>query len=522
MYLILIIKNCFYEYNKETEEVKEILSLQKYIKDCIKEVNEGFNGVNIIKDTKIKNKNYFKDGIKLNNTLKNLKNYLKDSTIETEQRLKVERIINYFNDGIQLFEAIGNLKSELDRRANKVTVTNYNERKIKPSFFNLYEDESEISCLKANLILQKAFYIFIAQMTQNFLSILSIDDKKNEENDSKFSININIKENEEINEEEKNKRKEASNAGKIFKKKFMESSKYNSFVTNFCKYHDTIDLYKIPYTFLNEFIYYSKVAHGNNLTEVDVFELIDEFYRKNKSNSLEEIMSKYDKNKYIKEKNPKAKKEKKKESELNNELLKFYDKSEKNYIEEKIDKINIYTFNFINFIEYYKIHLRGLINREQEDDKEIFTKLKTGQFKTYGRNGYYLCNKLLNIYMNITNNNYETFSKLFKLIKCEKNINQNTDNNKRNIIGKDEEVSLLEIIKDKKLNTLEKNLKIFGSYELVDITNVIERDFIMKRCFTSYSLIKFRLLNIIAITRLFESQKISNSKVELKHYQENI
>ena len=312
MYLILIIKNCFYEYNKETEEVKEILSLQKYIKDCIKEVNEGFNGVNIIKDTKIKNKNYFKDGIKLNNTLKNLKNYLKDSTIETEQRLKVERIINYFNDGIQLFEAIGNLKSELDRRANKVTVTNYNERKIKPSFFNLYEDESEISCLEANLILQKAFYIFIAQMTQNFLSILSIDDKKNEENDSKFSININIKENEEINEEEKNKRKEASNAGKIFKKKFMESSKYNSFVVNFCKYHDTIDLYKIPYTFINEFIYYSKVAHVNNLTEVDVFELIDEFYRKNKSNSLEEIMSKCDINKNIKEKNHKAKKEKKK------------------------------------------------------------------------------------------------------------------------------------------------------------------------------------------------------------------
>ena len=218
----MIIKNCFYEYNKETEEVEEILSLQKYIKDCIKEVNEGFNGVNIIKDTKIKNKNYFKDGIKLNNTLKNLKNYLKDSKIETEQRLKVERIINYFNDGIQLLEAIGNLKSELDRRAKKVTTVNYNERKIKPSFFNLYEDESEMACLEANINLQKTFFIFIARVTQNFLSILSIDEKKNEEEyDSEFSINVNIKE-EEINEEEKNKRKEASNAGKIFKKKIWK------------------------------------------------------------------------------------------------------------------------------------------------------------------------------------------------------------------------------------------------------------------------------------------------------------
>ena len=37
-------------------------------------------------------------------------------------------------------------------------------------------------------------------------------------------------------------------------------------------------------------------------------------------------------------------------------------------------KQNIYAFNFINFVEYYKENLRALINREQEDDREIFTK----------------------------------------------------------------------------------------------------------------------------------------------------
>ena len=63
------------------------------------------------------------------------------------------------------------------------------------------------------------------------------------------------------------------------------------------------------------------------------------------------------------------------------------------------------------------------------------------------------------------------------------------------------------------MNKLEKNLKIFGSYKFVEITDIIERDFIIKRCFSSYSLIKFSLLNTIAITRGFESQKIKNSKV---------
>ena len=125
---------------------------------------------------------------------------------------------------------------------------------------------------------------------------------------------------------------------------------------------------------------------GNNLSEVDVFKLIDEFYRKNKSNSLETILTN---------------------------------------VSKRQDERNVYTFNFINFIEYYKIHLRGLINREQEDDKEIFTKIKMRQFKTYGRNGFYLSNKLLNIYMNISNNNFESFSKLFKLIKCENDLDKN-------------------------------------------------------------------------------------------------
>ena len=160
-------KNFFFLYQEETEEVKDIMTLYQYIKSCATEFDE-FSG----------------EGVK----------------IEKEAKIK-----NYFNDGIQLYECIKNLMEELQRRAKKVTATNYNEKIIKPSFLNLYEDESEYECLKANMRLQKAFFSFITQIIQNFVRILSIGDEDKEFNtlsDNRLpSIVINIRK-DELNEEE--------------------------------------------------------------------------------------------------------------------------------------------------------------------------------------------------------------------------------------------------------------------------------------------------------------------------------
>ena len=215
---------------------------------------------------------------------------------------------------MQLYDVIKNLMEELNRRSKKVTSTNYNERKEKPSFLTLYEDESEKECFEANLRLQKAFFTFVAQMSQNFVSILSIEGEK-KENDINISVNIK-RDDAEMNEEEENKRQLAVRAGRIFKKKFIDCSKYSSFVINFCKYHDTIDLYKIPYTFINEFIYYSHVAVRNNLSEVDVFKLIDQFYGKRKTISSDDIIKKDEPNEKKDKKDKKNKKNKKKEKEI--------------------------------------------------------------------------------------------------------------------------------------------------------------------------------------------------------------
>ena len=445
----------FFAYqDEESEEVKNTMTLYNYVKNVCAEFDEISN-----------------DGVKL----------------ESELRKN-----NYFNDGIQLYDGIKNLMGELQRRAKKVTATNYNERNIKPSFLTLYEDESEIECMNSNFRLQKTFFTFIAQMLQNFLSILIIEEGSFTESRA-ASIVINVKK-EELNEEEEKKRKLAGKAGIIFREKFRECSKYSSFVINFCSFHDTIDLYKIPYTFINEFIYYSHTSLRNNLNEIDVFKLVDQFYGRRKVLSFDEV---------------KNQKEEKVKSDLAKEA----------------DIENLYLFNYIKFVDYYKDKLRAYINREQEDDRDIFSKVKTSSkiYKKYKRNSSFLSNKLLNIYNIYSNNNDDKLKELFKLIKCENN-EDNSNGNKINIISeKDNKIiesdsapplaNSIEI--DNNNNKLEKDINLFGCYEFNDITDIIERHFILERCFSSYGLIKFSLFNVIAITRGINDQNIKIKNIDV-------
>ena len=502
-------KNFFFLYQEETEEVKDTMSLYTYIKNCAADADD------FVGDSK---------------------------KIDKETKVK-----NYFNDGIQLYEVIRNLMEELQRRAKKVTSTNYNERNFKPTFLNLYEDESEMECMKVNLRLQKAFFTFITQIMQNFVRIISIGEEKerNSYNDSRIqSIVINIKKEENMNEEEETKRRLARKAGRIFKEKFQDCSKYSSFVINFCKFHETIDLYKIPYTFVNEFVYYSHVAVRNNLSEVDVFKLIDQFYGKRKMIDFEDIINGKEKEK--KEKKNDNKKDSGKRNEKNNKkgkenINEIIDNSIQimsNRPTQETDLQNIFLFTFDNFSEFYQQKLMHFINRELEDDKDIFVKVKAQSKalnkKKFKRNGFYLSNKLLNIYTHFTNNNNDELIKLFQLIKCGeekqedkelsnfkkennsappvlvKNENEKNTNNNIDYFYILREKSLL---REEKMDKIERYLKLFGCYEFNEITDVIERHFILERCFTSYGLIKFSLLNVLAVTRGLSGQKVSNKDV---------
>ena len=462
-------KNFFFLFQEETKEVQETMDLYNYIKTCCAEADDIINETN-----------------------------------KTEESSKKK---TFFNDEINLYDAIFNLMEELERRAKKVTSVDYNRKEIKPTFLAKYEDESEIECMNSNMRLQKAFFNFITEITQNFLSILGVGSEGKKAGRRRLlSIQVNIKEkkSEKEDEEEEKKKKFAKKAGDIFKSKFKDCSKYSSFVINFCLHHDTIDIYKIPYTFINEFIYYSYVAINNNLSEVDVFKLIDQFYGKKKMIDFEDII-----------------KDKTKDNKTDKEELE-----------------NVFSFNFAEFSEFYKKYLREYINREQEDDREIFVKVKSNikNIKNFKRNGFYLSNKILKYYINFSNKNYETLKKTFKLIKCkykkqkkekakkefngfeiienneniigDNSINEN--NNEEEEEEKDNEDGVNDTYLDYDLiesdDKTKKDVKFYGGYELMEITDVLEKHFILERCFSSYGLIKYSLLNILAITREIDKQ----------------
>ena len=438
-------KNFFFLYSDETEDVKKTMILHNYIKTCATILEEK----NIVEKDKNKLKNNEKD----------------------------------FDDKVGLYSAIIDLQEELNRRYKKVTSINYNDKVEKPSFLRKYEDENEEDCIEANLRLQKAFFIFITLILQKYVQIIEVNSGDDEEDRSSSISNfkINIKKDQNQNDEDIQRKKLAIQAGQIFKTKFMESSKYSSFVINFIQFHDTIDVYKIPYTFISEFIYYSHVAEKNNLSEVDVFRLIDKFYGKVKRLTLDEEIKNI-KNKGI------DKEKKKKEKNNENNLI-----SNKN--NEKDDDSNYIYFGFDNFTNFYLNNLKNYIIREQEDDKECFYRVKKSiKNKFFGRKGFILSNKILIKYMDYIND-INNPMKEFHFIDSEK------------------ENDLQYYEKSNERNDADKP---FDNYELVEISEVVERHFIMERCFTSYGLIKFSLMNVLAITRFFYKGNYIKSREDIK------
>ena len=435
-------KNFFYLYSEETEDVKKTMILHNYIKTCSSFLEEK----NIVEKDKTKLKNNEKD----------------------------------FDDGVGLYAAIVDLQEELTRRSKKVTSTNYNDKKNKPSFLRTYEDEDEEECFEANLRLQKAFFIFITQILQKYVQILEVNsggDEYDDRSSSTSNFKINIKKEQNQNDEDFQRKKLAIQAGKIFKSKFKECSKYSSFVISFIQYHESIDLYKIPYTFISEFIYYSHVAEKNNLSEIDVFKLIDKFYGKEKRLTLDEEI------KNIKNKGKKNNLDKRKDK-MENLIPLNHENEEENYI----------LFSFDNFAKYYITNLKNYIIREQEDDRESFYRIKKPtRNKFFGRKGFTLSNKILIKYVNYLNNLDNPMKEFHFLEGPERyeylNNYQEGNNNEENF---------------------------FDNYDLVEITEVVERHFIMERCFTSYGLIKFSLLNVLAITRTFYKGNYIKSREDIK------
>lgn len=232
--LDLNIKKFFYSYTEKTDEVKKTLDLLSYIKACTKN-EEGNSNLNF----------------------------------------------QAFKDEIKLYDNIKILFHQLQRRANKVTIKNYNKEKSKPDFFNIYGDESEIECIKNNNLLQRNFLNFIIQIIKNYVKILNNADEQEEINNEDEQIQKLNRDNKEVIRNLLNNQRNsiandeiqqlAISSGIIFSNKFFETSKYNIFFDKFCKCQEINELYKIPYLFTYEFIRDSNI----DFSQINLLKIID-------------------------------------------------------------------------------------------------------------------------------------------------------------------------------------------------------------------------------------------------------
>ena len=460
-------KESFFLYKEETDLIHEIIDMEQYIRECIPELDE--------------------------NEAKNQENK------EREEEKK-----QYFKDGINLYESIRNLGLSLIRRGRLADNNNYNS--IQP-FLVANDHQSEIDMLKENYQIQKAFYNFIVQIFGTFYNEFILDDEKvknkntNNGEDS-WSIAIKqVKKPKEETEEGEEEKPLPYRAGLTFKKLFKDSSKFTAFFINFCQYHECIDMSKIPYSFFNELFYFSKITKNNNLSAINIFEVIDQFYGKERKLDFLEII-----------------KTKQKEiiDEINNKA-EIID-TDKIIQDNKniLPKFQyIYNFTYDEFETFYKNNLRAYINREQEDDKNCFIKEHGASklYKTYKRNNYFLSQKILDIYINYSNNNFNNLKDIFKLVKYEnkiyqqesnvKNANKNIQNNLINIGHKNTNQS------EKK----SKSEKLFGTYELMEISDLIEKHLIKEKFFSCYEMMKFSLLSIIGISIGIRNKQVNNVEI---------
>lgn len=468
-------------FREETAEVNDLFKLDQYIHDCIPKL------------------------------------FIQDNNINGNDKNELDK--ENYNDGINLYESIQNLAAILNRRFISVTNVNYNEKNYSPSFLIPYENESEVDTMRENLAIQKAFYNFIVQITASIIREFPVETYQMEDNSKNRNLPLMIKlpKKQKDEEEQDIEKSDGYIAGIIFKKLFKDSDKYSSFLKNFCQYHDCVNIYKIPYSFIYESIYFSRISPNYYLNTIDIFLIIDQFYGKIKKLDFIEM---------IKEKEELGKLEK---SYLINSL-KFEYKSTELDLFRKIS-----NFSYDKFENYYKDNLRGFINREQDDDKNIFIKDHgtSKQYKTFKRTNFYLSQRILNIYINYFNNNFEHLQNAFKLINSDIKINEIENKDIINNINNNSKIS--NIIDDKKfivLNASEKlyniagtnnnkdeaikekeNLKLFGSYELLEISDLIEKHFIKEKYFSAYEIIKFSLLNLIAITINMKNKQINNVEV---------
>ena len=430
-----------------------------------------------------------------NKTLQTI--YNKDEEEEKNNSLfynYIDTIINEKNKkkSINFLEqTIINLYNEIIVISKKVTSSNLNLYKNKIRFLKNPTHPNEVieSFQNQNKEIQQIFYSFILNFFDYFYSNCTISKREvNNSNKKRLVFEKNLQNNQtfyvQLNEPITKDEFE-----KLFIDKFNKAMKINSYVINFLLGRESLDLYKIPFIFTEEFIYCLDIIENrkkelndsdkknkeffflNSKNEKIYFDLIDKLYEINLKNKFKSLT-------------PSVKKIKTNENTLlTNQNLDLhlsihYSSTMKNKNIDLIKNGNL-IISFENFLIEFDKNLYQKINREQYDSIYFIKKRTKSGFKCNRRN-YDFDNDLL---------------KKYKFI-----LNQYT---KKQLI--DIFPSLL-LIQDNNLKEL--------TCPQMSINNIIEDYFLERKLFSLSQLILYSISHIIGLTISINNGKLFEQNLE--------
>ena len=376
--------------------------------------------------------------------------YVNEINLFFEGIKKYKKTNIFTNSNFNIMNYINILFNDLVKISEKTIYINNNE-KVFPSFFNIKKSNHE-NILEQNKKTQDLFYSFIVNILAYFLnnnfSIIGKYDKSLKKN--LFSLNFN--DNNEIENE-------FDDINKIFIKLFKNTQKYNIYINQYLLNNISYDLYKIPLLLTEEFIYLKFHEKKNDL-DINYFDLMDyiiDYKEEKKENILKINYDNID--------------------EMDAEPVSKIGKliNSENFLQMKNQKIfnvkennikEIINISFENFLNEYEILMRKKINREQLDSKIFIGKFITSKnLIKYKRKYFLLDDELLKRYIYELNN----------LTKEKKQLNK--------FFPK------IDLILNQKIDEISYNL----------ISEKIEEYLIQKNNYSSYTLIKLSLYNILLI-----------------------
>ncbi len=266
-------------YNKEIELKKKKKKLYFVLDIENKELNTIYH--------KNKNSSEEENTIKFYNYLNNI----------LDEKNKKNKNMNFIE------KTILNLYIEIIEISKKVISFNHSLYNKKIRFLKNHSNEVLESFQNQNKEIQQIFYSFILNFFDYFYSNCSINEsKENIEKNNHLIVNQN-KFSVEISENKGNNEFE-----KLFIHKFNNAMKINSYVINFLLRRDSLILYKIPFIFTEEFIYWLDIFENrkkeinivkkkskdntfyNSKNEKIYFNLIDKLYNNKTKNEFNDLI----------------------------------------------------------------------------------------------------------------------------------------------------------------------------------------------------------------------------------------